>query len=121
MAGAASELTEIASPAQTAPETIPTPGGKSVPRPNGSAVAAAMSEPDAIATEKSAWEAIKNKDYDAFGDMLADDQLEVMGDAVNNKTASVTSVKDFEPLEVTFSDWKFLPIDKDAFVVTYTV
>src|SRR6266446_2076221 len=83
--------------------------------------AAAMSEADAIAKEKSAWEAIKNKDYDAFGDMLADDQLEVMGDAVNDKTASVTSVKDFEPLEVTFSDWKFLPIDKDAFVVTYTV
>ena len=82
---------------------------------------AAMSEADAIAKEKSAWEAIKNKDYDAFGDMLADDQIEVMGDAVNDKTASVTSVKDFEPLEVTFSDWKFLPVDKDAFVVTYTV
>ncbi len=29
-------------------------------------------------------------------------------------------VKDFEPTEVTFSDWKYLPIDKDAIVLTYT-
>jgi hypothetical protein len=83
--------------------------------------AAAMTEATAIATEKAVWDTIKNKDYTAFGNMLADDQLEVMGEAVNDKAASIAGVKDFEPGDVTFSEWKFLSIDKDAFVVVYTV
>lgn len=80
-----------------------------------------MTEADAIAKEKAIWDSIKNKDYDAFGNMVAEDQLEVMGEAVNDKASSLAGVKNFEPSEVTFSDWKFLSIDKDAFVVTYTV
>jgi hypothetical protein len=83
--------------------------------------AVAMTEADAIAKEKAIWDAIKTKDYEAFANMLADDQLEVMGESVNDKAASIAGVKDFEPTETTFSDWKFLSIDKDAFVVTYTV
>lgn len=81
---------------------------------------AAMTEADAIAKEKAIWETIKNKDYDAFGNMLADDQLEVAGE-VYDKTGSIAAVKEFEPSEVVFSDWKFLSVDKDAFVVIYTV
>lgn len=80
-----------------------------------------MTEADAIAKEKAVWDSIRNKDYEAFGNMLGADQLEVMGEGVNDKAASIAGVKDFEPSEVTFSDWKFLSIDKDAFVVTYTV
>ena len=81
----------------------------------------AMTEADAIAKEKAIWDTIKNKDYEAFGNMLADDQLEVTGEAVFDKAGSITAVKDFEPTETVFSDWKFLAIDKDAFVLTYTV
>ena len=81
---------------------------------------AAMTEADAIAKEKAIWETIKNKDYDAFGNMLAEDQLEVTGEGVHDKAGSIAAVKEFEPTEVTFSDWKFMSIDKDAFVVTYT-
>src|SRR4030088_881682 len=84
-------------------------------------LAATMTEADAIAKEKAIWDTIKAKDYEAFGNMLADDQLEVMGEAVNDKAGSIAGVKDFEPSDVTFSDWKFLSIDKDAFVITYTV
>lgn len=80
----------------------------------------AMTEADAIAREKAVWEAIKVKDYEAFGNMLAEDQLEVLDIGVHDKTATVTGVKDFEPTDVVFSDWKYLPIDKDAFVVVYT-
>ncbi len=81
----------------------------------------AISETDAIAKEKAVWDAIKAKDYDAFADMLASDQLEVLDDGVHDKAASVAGVKQFEPSELTFSDWKFLPIDKGAFIVAYTV
>lgn len=82
---------------------------------------AMMTEADAIAKEKAIWEALKTKDYAAFGNMLAEDQIEVMGEAVNDKATAIVGVKDFEPSETTFSDWKFLSIDKDAFVITYTV
>lgn len=81
----------------------------------------AMTETGAIANEKAIWDTIKNKDYDAFGNMLAADQMEVTGEGVMDKAGSIAGVKDFEPTEVTFSDWKFLSIDKDAYLITYTV
>ena len=81
----------------------------------------ALSEADAIAKEKAIWDTIKNKDYETFGNMLADDAVEVLPDAVRDKAASIAGVKDFEPTEITFSEWKSLPIDKDAVVLTYHV
>jgi hypothetical protein len=75
---------------------------------------------DAETNEKAIWDALKAKDYDAFNKMLADDQIEVAGEGVNDKAASTAMVKDFEPTEVTFSDWKFLSIDKDSYLVVYT-
>ena len=79
-----------------------------------------VSEADAIAKEKAIWDTIKQKDYDAFADMLAEDQVEVATDGVHDKAGSIAGVKQFEPSEVNFSDWKFLPIDKDGFIVVYT-
>ena len=81
--------------------------------------APAMTEADAIAKEKAVWDTITKKDYDGFAAMLDSGQLEVMSDGVMDKAQSVTSVKDFEPTETTFSNWKFLSIDKDAYVVVY--
>jgi hypothetical protein len=83
--------------------------------------AVALTEAEATAKEKAAWEAIKNKDYDAFAAILASDSMEVSPSNVYDKAGSVASVKEFEPTELDFSDWKFLQLDKDAFVVTYTV
>ena len=80
-----------------------------------------MTETEAIAQEKAIWDTLKNKDYDAFGAMLASEQIEVIADGIMDKPGTIAGVKDFEPTEITFSDWKFLPIDKDAFVLTYTV
>jgi hypothetical protein len=80
-----------------------------------------MTEADAIAKEKAIWETIKNKDYDGFAAMLAADQLEVRPEGVADKATSVDGVKQYEPSEINFSDWKYLPIDKDAFVVVYKV
>ncbi len=80
-----------------------------------------ISEADVIAKEKAIWDAIKNKDYETFGKMLADDLIEVLPDAVYDKAGSIAGVKEFEPTEITFSDWKYLPIDKDAVVLVYHV
>ncbi len=82
--------------------------------------AAAMTEAGAIATEQATWDAIKNKDYAAFGNMLAEDQLEVTSEGVFDKARTLALVKEFEPSEVVLSDWKFLSVNKDAFVVIYT-
>jgi hypothetical protein len=81
----------------------------------------ALSEADVIAKEKAIWDTIKNKDYDAFANMLADNEVEVLPDALHDKASSIAGVKEYEPTEVTFSDWKYLPIDKDAVVVVYHV
>lgn len=80
----------------------------------------AVSEADIIAKEKSAWDAIKKKDWDGFGKMLASDYLEVLDDGVHDKAASLASIKEFELTDVTYADWKMLPIDKDAVIITYT-
>lgn len=81
----------------------------------------AISEADVIAKEKAIWDAIKNKDYETFGNMLADDLVEILPDAVYDKAGSIAGVKEFEPTEITFSDWKYLPINKNAVVLTYQV
>ncbi len=100
------------------------PPAKESPTPTNANIASAppvMTEADAIAKEKAIWETIKVKDYDAFAAMLAPDQVEVMSEGVMDKAASVEGIKQFEPSEVTFSDWKFTSIDKDAFLLTYAV
>ncbi len=80
----------------------------------------AITESEAIAKEKEIWELIKQKDYEAFASMLADDHVELLSDGVHDKAASIAGVKQFEPSEFNLSDWKFLPINKDGFVVAYT-
>jgi hypothetical protein len=67
------------------------------------------------------WEAIKKKDYEAFSNMLTADYIEVEDDGVYDKAATNTTIKDFAVTDATFSDWKVLPINKDAVIVTYNL
>src|SRR5258708_223756 len=67
---------------------------------------AAPTEADLVAKEKAIWDALKKKDYEGFGAMLADNSIEVATDAVYDKAGSVNGVKTFEPTEVDFADWK---------------
>jgi hypothetical protein len=82
---------------------------------------ATVSDADPIAREKQIWDMIKKKDFDGFGNMLADDALEVASDALYDKAAIIKSVKDLELTDLSLSDWKAVTLDKDAAVVTYTV
>src|ERR1044072_9629000 len=56
--------------------------------------AAAISEADIIAREKQIWDTLKNKDYDGFAAMLADDAVEGFGQQMYDKAAIVKRVKD---------------------------
>jgi hypothetical protein len=111
-------LAALIAAACAAPTNQPTPTANT----NSAAtpLAVVMTEADAVAKEKAIWDTIKNKNYEAFANMLAEDQIEVSGEAVWDKTGAVASIREFEPTEVSFSDWKFLSIDKDAFIVNYT-
>ena len=80
---------------------------------------AAPSETDMIVKEKAAWDTIKKKDYEGFGNMLASDYVEVTDEKVFDKAGIVADVKDFNLTDATFSDWKMLPIDNDAVILTY--
>ncbi len=82
---------------------------------------AAPSEADIIAKEKAAWDTLKKKDYDAFGNLLASEYVEVTDERVFDKAGIVADVKDFNLTDATFSDWKMLPIDNDAVILTYTL
>jgi hypothetical protein len=86
--------------------------------------AASLSEADMIAQEQAAWDSLKNKDKDpeAFGNLRADEYTEVTANGVvYDKASVIASLKDVNVTDVTLSDLKTLPIDKDAFIVAYTV
>ncbi|SRR6266542_777047 len=83
--------------------------------------ASRVTESEIMDREKAAWDAIKRKDYEGFGNMLAADQIYVAGDGINDKASTISGIKGFEPTDITFADWKVLSIDKDAVVVTSTV
>ena len=82
---------------------------------------AAPSEADLIAKEKSAWDAFKRKDVDGFKKVLAPEYLEVIDTGLKDTAAAVASMKDIDITDVSFSDWKMTPIDKDAALLTYKV
>lgn len=79
-----------------------------------------VSESDIIAKEKAIWDVIKKKDWDGFAKTMTSDYIEVLDDGVHDKAGSLTGIKDFDLSDVTFADWKMLPIDKDAVIITYT-
>ena len=85
------------------------------------AKSAAPSADDMFAKEKAAWDTIKKKDYAAFGDLVAGDYIEVTDEGVYDKPGIIAGVKDFNVTDATFSDWKMLPIDNDAVILTYSL
>ena len=81
----------------------------------------APSEAEIIAKEKAAWDTLKTKDYAAFGNLLASDYIEVTDEGVLDKAGIIADVKDFNVTDTTFSDWKMLPINNDAVILTYSL
>jgi hypothetical protein len=82
--------------------------------------AAMPSEADIIAKEKASWDVVKKKDWAAFEKMVASDFVEILSDGVHDRAQVMTNLKDFDLTDVTYADWKFVPIDTDAALVTYS-
>ena len=82
---------------------------------------AAPTEADAMAREKSVWEALRKKDYAAFESLLATDYTEIHSEGVYDKPGILVYLKDLDLTDFTFSDWKFMPIDNDATLMLYNV
>jgi hypothetical protein len=77
------------------------------------------SEADLIAKDKAVWEALKKKDYGAFGNMLASDYIEVTDEGVFDKAGIIANVRDLNLTDATFSDWKVWPVDNRFAIVRY--
>ena len=90
-------------------------------RPAESKSGAMVSEADITAKDTAIWDALKKKDSDSFGKLLASDYMEVEDDGVYDKPGILAYVKDLTITDVTFSDRKMARIDKDAVLLTYNV
>jgi hypothetical protein len=69
--------------------------------------------------EKQVWDALKRKDWDAFGSFLADDAIEVEGYGVSTKADSIKGVQSVDFSKATLSDFKETKLDEDLTLVTY--
>jgi hypothetical protein len=82
---------------------------------------ATVSEAAITDQEKQIWEAVKSKNGEAFGNMLTDDFVYISSDGIYDKAGTIKGIKEFDGSDVAFSDWKVVPIDADAAVVTYLI
>ena len=79
-----------------------------------------LSDAEVIAKEKEVWNAVRQKDFESFKKIMAGDGIYVSHHGVLDPAGTIKETKELDLTDLTFSDWKVLPIDKDAVVVTYT-
>jgi hypothetical protein len=74
-----------------------------------------------IALEKSGWEAWKNKDSSWTRDNVTEEFLLVNSEGVSNKSQVVKSTAtDCEVKSYSLDNFKFVTLDKDSVLMTYT-
>ena len=83
--------------------------------------AAGPTQADLEAKERQIYEALKAKNWDAFGGMLADDFSLVVSDGVHNRAQTLEGVKQYNLAEYTLSDVRLVKVDADLAVLTYTM
>jgi hypothetical protein len=92
--------------ANTTASATPTPAG--------------VTQSDIEAKEHQVWDAIKAKNWDAFGGLMAEEFVYVGGDGVMNKAQTVEALKKYDMTEYTFSNVRFVKVDEDLAVIAYT-
>jgi hypothetical protein len=72
---------------------------------------------------KAEWDAFKNRDKKAYGDLLSDDFIAVEddGDGARNKTHTENEVPASNIRNYTIAFFKFIPLVPDAAFVTYEI
>ena len=87
-----------------------------------SSIALASPDKDAVlAAEKSAWQNIKDKKFDAFQKMLATDFRGVYASGINKADKELADVRTLDFKSLAFGEMDVVFIDKDAAMVTYQV
>ena len=81
---------------------------------------AGVSRADIEAKERQIWDALKAKNWDAFGGLLADDFTDVADDGIYDKTKTTDAIKKLDLTDYTLSDIKFVKVDDDLAVIVYT-
>ena len=86
------------------------------------AAAFASPETDAImAAEKGAWQAIKDKKWDAFDKLLAKDFRSVYASGVNNAEKEMAEVKTVDFKSFSLGEMEVTFITKDVALISYPV
>jgi hypothetical protein len=81
---------------------------------------ATVADADITAQEKKIFDALKAKDFKAFGDLLAADSIDVGSIGVHDKAASLKDIEQLNLTDYNLSDWKVTKLGPDAAVVTYS-
>ena len=84
------------------------------------ATPAGVSQADIESKERQVWDAIKAKNWDAFAGLLSDDFIVVDGGGVLTKSQMIADIKKYDLTEYTFADVKFVRVDPDLAIITYT-
>lgn len=82
--------------------------------------AAGPTQADIEAKEHQVWDAIKAKNWDAFAGMLSDDFVIVDDGGVQTKAQMMDTIKKYDLTEYSFADVKFVKVDPDLAIITYT-
>jgi len=101
--------------------TIPTKAGEA---PKSGDVSADAKLMDMFASKiKVEWEALKNKDKKAYGELLADDYqgVEADGRGERNKIQAINEVSETNVFNYTLFGFKLIPAGPDAALVIYEV
>ncbi len=84
------------------------------------ATPAGPTQADIEAKERQVWDAMKAKNWDAFGGLLTDDFVLVASDGVHTKAQTMDTIKKYDLTEYNFSDIRLVKVDADLAVITYT-
>lgn len=109
---------------ETRGEKMPPPPAekKAASSPTTAAAKPAETGADPIANEKIVWDLFRAKNWDGFASLLAPEFMEVEASGVYDKAGSVKGLQQTPDIsQFENSDWKALPFDDDAKLVTYTV
>jgi hypothetical protein len=105
------------------PAASPTPATSASPAASPATAASPAASPATIASatdaEKAVWDAIKAKNWDAFGGYLLPDALEVEPEGIMDKATAVKMITTFDASKWSLSEFKETKIDADATLVTY--
>jgi hypothetical protein len=72
-----------------------------------------------IKMEKQAWEAVKNRDTNSFGNLFSSDGMMADSSGFTTRPAFYQTLPDLTITDYTLEDFKVTMIDKDSAIITY--